>query len=372
MIRSVMRSLARLLAAIVLLVLLLCAVEVALRVSRLQHRLARTEADPVRIALPHPTRYLDVVPLLDQPRAAATGAWILIRTNEFGLREQTVTVPKPRGVYRILCLGGENLFGPDVQEEQTVTRQLQELLSGYTQLEVEVLNGGCPGAGPLVHLLRLRQQLLSLQPDLVVLCLHPEEVHRDRQVLGTVRLDHTDLPAFAIHPRHASQGSELINGLCEEFVTLDWMIGLTGETLGLRAGTSVSPPSESGSGDLSPVSGMHRLVTSGYGSFAVSIIPHPALVEPQSREGPSPDAMLEGQLLHAMQTSGLADQVPIDNAVPVFRQFPEAVDLFLPDSEHLSPRGNLLYAQTLARMILTHIPGVWTIRDEGRAPSDER
>jgi hypothetical protein len=300
------------------------------------------------------------------PGPTATGERIFIRTNEFGLREPSAMVPKPRGVYRILCLGGEDLFGVQVPEEQTAPRQLEEILSGYTELEVEVLNGGCPGAGPLVHLLRLRQHLLSLQPDLVVLCIRPEEVHRDRHVRGTVRLDDADHPAFAIHPSHSSEGSELLNGLCEEFVTVDWLVGATGDALGLRGGATTPAPPETGSGDLSPVIGMHRLVTSGYGNLAVSIMPRHSMLDPGNREEATLDAGLERDLLEVIEAAGLREQIPVDNAVPVFRQFPEGGELFFPDSGDLSPRGNLLYAQTLARMILTHVSGVWTTGEGGR------
>ena len=98
-----------------------------------------------------------------------TAEVVAFRTNSFGLRGPEIELPKPSGVFRILCLGDETTVAAEVGEELTYCNQLQQLLQPFTDLKVEVVNAGLPGGCPLTCELLLRHRLLGIQPDLILL-----------------------------------------------------------------------------------------------------------------------------------------------------------------------------------------------------------
>lgn len=360
MFRSCLRSLTRFVTAVLLLGLMLCAVEVGLRALRVKERLDRPGRmlTPAYLTAPDAVCYLDVKRQQDISYPIADGETVQVRTNEFGLRGPTVVVPKPRGVYRILCLGGESLFAAGIPEDLTIPGQLRQLLSGRSQLRIEVLNGGCPGAGPLVHVLRLRHHLLSIQPDLVVLCLDPHDLLQDQQVRGVLRLDESDAPAFAVHPRFSSHGNDLLDRMCEEFITVEQGMDLTADLLGWKSGRTAPSSITTSRGDLTVIVDMQHLVAAGYGSLAVSLAPNAWGADPR-RESQNSDH-LDRDLRALLQEAGLHDRIPVSNALPTFRHFAEARRLFSQQTGMLTAEGNRLYAEILARWIVETTPGAWT------------
>jgi lysophospholipase L1-like esterase len=87
--------------------------------------------------------------------------------NSLGFRGPEVERVKPAGVVRILCLGDSGTFGEYVQEDETLTMQLESLLR-LKQLPVEVINGGVHSSTIVDELEFLRRDM-ELQPDIVVL-----------------------------------------------------------------------------------------------------------------------------------------------------------------------------------------------------------
>ena len=90
-------------------------------------------------------------------------------TNEFGLRDDTVVLPKPEKTYRILCVGGSTTEeGPTNAETypNLVERHFREHpIDGWS---VDVVNCGISGMTTGKHLLRMNDYL-SMEPDLVVM-----------------------------------------------------------------------------------------------------------------------------------------------------------------------------------------------------------
>ncbi len=201
MIRSILRTFGRFLAAVVLFGLILCAVEVGFRWNRFDSTMKVSSSNSGelvhQIVKPSPTTFLEVTPLLETEMPVSLTEQTVLQTSEFGTRGKELTVPKPPGVFRVLCLGGSGLFGLGVREEETVTAQLHSLFAENGLKHVEFVNAGCPGSGPLTNYLRLRQRFLALQPDLVVLCLRPEELELDLDVRGGLTLDEQGNPVFA-------------------------------------------------------------------------------------------------------------------------------------------------------------------------------
>jgi lysophospholipase L1-like esterase len=79
-----------------------------------------------------------------------------------------MAVPKPAGVFRIMCYGDSNTDGPD---RGGWSDQLQHILderAGKGRLRYEVVNAGVNGYSSHQGLLRFRQEAALYQPDVVI------------------------------------------------------------------------------------------------------------------------------------------------------------------------------------------------------------
>lgn len=92
-----------------------------------------------------------------------TGHKVQYCINSLGLRGPETTYEKPLGRFRIVLLGDSRSFGYGVPVEQ----HFSQLLEGYFQ-NLEVINLGVDGYGVDQSLLRLRQEGLRFEPDLVL------------------------------------------------------------------------------------------------------------------------------------------------------------------------------------------------------------
>lgn len=117
-------------------------------------------------------------------------------TNNFGLRDDPIAVPKPPGRLRILCLGGSTTEeGPT--NAATYPNILERALQArFPDRDLEVINGGVSGMTLFSHHLRL-PDYLTMQPDLVVFYIGINDVVqkylvRDR-ALPTLPLAHSEL-----------------------------------------------------------------------------------------------------------------------------------------------------------------------------------
>jgi lysophospholipase L1-like esterase len=87
--------------------------------------------------------------------------------NAHGLRGPEVPLAKPRGVVRILCLGGSTTYGSGVSADEAYPARLQALLADAAPAgtRYEVLNCGVPGYASAESLIALELRLLEFQPD---------------------------------------------------------------------------------------------------------------------------------------------------------------------------------------------------------------
>jgi len=88
-------------------------------------------------------------------------------TNSRGFRDGEIAVPKPSGVYRIVCIGGSTtLEGP--RNDLTYPKTLQKLLCSHLGTnKIEVINCGVDG-GSIRGQGALYDDCLALEPDLVI------------------------------------------------------------------------------------------------------------------------------------------------------------------------------------------------------------
>lgn len=93
-----------------------------------------------------------------------------ITTNKDGFRATGITVKKPAGVLRILCLGDSVTFG-DVprRDNETYPYFLQWCLNwSYPGRTIQVINAGCLGHTSVQGLEMLKRKGLSYEPDILI------------------------------------------------------------------------------------------------------------------------------------------------------------------------------------------------------------
>lgn len=88
-------------------------------------------------------------------------------TNSLGFRDEEIAVPKPQGVYRIVCIGGSTTVeGP--RNDLTYPKTLQQLLRDYFQTPlIEVINCGVDG-GIIRGQPFSFDDCLALEPNMVI------------------------------------------------------------------------------------------------------------------------------------------------------------------------------------------------------------
>ncbi len=99
----------------------------------------------------------------DMPRPSMT-------TNQDGFRATGITVKKPPGALRILCIGDSVTFGGGcISDNETYPYYLQcRLNEGYPHRKIQVINAGCPGYTSVQGLELLKRKGLSYNPDIII------------------------------------------------------------------------------------------------------------------------------------------------------------------------------------------------------------
>ena len=111
---------------------------------------------------------------------------VFFTINRYGVRGGPLALPKPAGVQRIVCLGGSTTFGWSVTDGQDWPSLLDRLLGGG----VEVVNAGRSGATTFRNFPYLRDHLLRLDPDVVVLYEGFNDMWRGYRLHGGERHDY--------------------------------------------------------------------------------------------------------------------------------------------------------------------------------------
>lgn len=374
MIKTLLRSVLCFCAAIVLLALLVCAVEVGCRAWQFSTSLHpnvvefRTED----LIAPSSKSWTEVRPLIDLEHKVPHAGIIRIRTNELGLRGPSITVPKPDGVFRILCLGGTGIFGTDVPEGDTLSTALQRHLTQQSGAEIEVINGGCPQTGPLAQVLRYRAGLQSLQADLVVLCISIEDLSHDTDVRRALRLDRFRQPAYAAHPGALTRNTNLAEEARNDFLCLSWTMDWITRTLVSRNQHPFFIPQEGGFGrrELGVIASLSKMVEANRGMLVVSAAPSAWGLE-QTRSAMMHQRPTFGddiyRILNELQIS---DQIPVHDVLPDFCGLPDPRSAFSPRAGCLTASGNDLYARSLAAYLMNRAPNLAQFLSSPRASQD--
>jgi len=94
--------------------------------------------------------------------------------NSLGYRGPEFQRIKPPHVIRILCLGDSGTFGQFVNDDETLSANLERMLRQEGN-SVEVINGGVPGT-TIVDQVEILKRSMSLAPDIVILTFSENDI----------------------------------------------------------------------------------------------------------------------------------------------------------------------------------------------------
>lgn len=122
--------------------------------------------------------------------------------NRHGYRGPSFEVPKPKGIQRIVILGGSTVFDQNAEEGNDWPRQVERILKDNGHPRAEVVNAGIPGHASSDSLGRLYTQIWQWEPD-YVLVYHAwndikyfNEVSYDRPLINIIRPINPDADPF--------------------------------------------------------------------------------------------------------------------------------------------------------------------------------
>ena len=107
-----------------------------------------------------------------------------ISFNRWGYRGRDFDFAKPPGPYRIVTLGGSTTQNVEVSDEDTWSAQLEAKLNNDPAFlakvgarTVEVINAGLGGSRTREGLLRFEQDVVRMQPDLILVAYNWNDIH---------------------------------------------------------------------------------------------------------------------------------------------------------------------------------------------------
>ncbi len=91
------------------------------------------------------------------------------RHNSLGYRGEEIAIPKPEGLFRIVCIGGSTTYGAGVEDyRETYPYLLQQELNQAGYENVEVVNAGAFSYSSAESLINFQFRILDLEPDLII------------------------------------------------------------------------------------------------------------------------------------------------------------------------------------------------------------
>lgn len=100
------------------------------------------------------------------------------RHNSLGYRGEEISIPKPSGEFRIVCLGGSTTYTAFVEDyRKSYPALLGEYLKGKGFKNVTVVNTGVNGWSSWESLINLELRVLDLDPDLIIIYHGVNDIH---------------------------------------------------------------------------------------------------------------------------------------------------------------------------------------------------
>jgi hypothetical protein len=330
-----------------------------------------------------------------------TGEIIETRTNSFGLRgPEPAPIPAVDGI-RIVVVGDETVLGLDVSDAETFSARLEAQLKAVWRRPVEVICAAVPGDCPLIAALRLRHELASLRPDLVVCHFDMTDVADDYSVRRLTVLGRSDEPLACPHPLLEKPVRGVGQQVGDHFLTArlaqTWLASFwrskrpdaatddIDHPLGKFAWLADEPPDWSPhiQQALSALVDVQRAASSLSSRVLITTCPAPWQVSADASSGAGvrracgiPDGTVLPSELPFRLLADFAKQrgLILCDATPEFRQDTSPSQLFLTNAPRLSAAGHERYATTVARFLGENSHTLPAPTADGRLPnaSDRR
>lgn len=349
------RCVYRLFCALVALVGLVAVAEVGLRIHRLNEHLespANATAVTALADIPSSVTGWELPPLASGKIALPSGGTREVRTNSMGLRGPEVVSPKPAGVYRIVCLGGEAILARELADEALLTSQMQTLLQQQTQYRIEVVNAAIPLGGPLTATIHQRRLAQLLQADLVLMHLRPQNVMDDARLRRWTVRDRQGIPLACIHPeRRRRKADNVLNECRQEFALINLALETwAASNLEPEAGSAAEREEASWNAGLiaetlQPLETLSETCTASYARLLLWMAP----ASPRDRK--------HFDEFQAAAQPWLTDhKLAFADASPALR----AADTLAADSDGWTEEGHRQLASFLTEGLTRHVPGPWS------------
>jgi hypothetical protein len=315
-----------------------------------------------------------------------TQSSVQVVTNSFGLRGSEILVPKPPGVFRIICLGDEKTLASEIEEPYTFCSLLQEYLQEHTRFKVEVVNAGVPNFCPLLSYLQVKHSLLGLQPDLLILNFDMSDIADDHKCRRHTLIDSNFEPLSCPHPdlvktkKHPHQ-----TRIIDRFIITKWCKQQLGyvvpvstlsedhrdidSRLGRYAWLQDEPPDWSIyiQQAFSPIDRLKSLTDRAFVRLVVSTSAVPWQVSSSAGSGTRaalgiPEGVLYRSRLPFSILGDYLQQrgIPFCDTSSAFQNSANSDRLFLNNAVQLSEEGHELYARELAEYVRKTVSGIWT------------
>ncbi len=167
---------------------------------------------------PHPFWDHSLVPQLHL-NISSNGGDYLLETNAQGFRHpRDIQNPKPPEVYRVFVLGDS--FTEGLTPGPTVVDWIEKKLRrDYPGIHFEVINAGVSSQSLIPYIVRLRRQIFSFSPDLIIVNIDNTDVTDDLRLLPAVEFDKTGTPVRVLQklPRYHAMKA-WVNGAQSQFL----------------------------------------------------------------------------------------------------------------------------------------------------------
>lgn len=400
MIRSRLRWLKHLMLALITLILFAVGGEVALRIAEYRQQVSVSTYDTEGFLIPSDVTYHRIRPLQEVSRKHPdTEELIQFKINSMGVRGQEYTIPKPAGVFRILCLGGETVLAPEMEESDTFCVRLEKLLQKQTQLKIEVINAGVPDACPLMSYLHLRHSLLGLQPDLIVFNFDMSDVADDHALRRYTQISDAGIPLCSMHPLYEQINApeRLESHFFVYRYSLRWLGDYWVENQPAGLDRDIDTPQgkylwlEDHPPDwsvyvrqtLEPIQNIQQIAQGTYSRFILASYPKPWQVSETAMNGDQARQSLgvrEGMRyasrfpFELLETYAKQLNLSYCDTSRTFQSIQDPDRYYLNNVPQFSREGHALYARELALFILKDIPGIWSgpVPDSSGQPAPQQ
>ena len=302
--------------------------------------------------------------------------------NTLGWHDRPRAARKSAGTYRVAVVGDSLVEGLQVPRDATLTARLEDRFARERTHgpRIEVLNAGISGMSPVLEYLLIRDRVLALEPDVILLALFMNDVSEDVRWRSLVEFDGAGRPirltattsrtAFVPPPlkrflqRHSRLAVFLTN--LHHFGRVRprriYSEGAEGWTSGEPPGdifAAIREPSTPATDaawafTLTMLEHTAALVRERTVGFAVVVVPAPNQVSAREWRHGRRAWRLDTEAWSPAQARvvawGAARGVPVLDLLPALRRS-EEFPLFFPFDGHFTPRGHEAAAEILWRFL---------------------